>query len=399
MFTNVQTENQLPRPGGAAGFLTVDSGLASVTIGPPVLQNIQVDTTRISGGQTHSLYCIDTSGSCIGGGGLFTGSGLPTRAASMSNGLNASEASLAGNGESVFNSTNHNASGFDMDSYPRGEFTSIGGTANLLGASYGAASIGGQSDVAGAMIVIPPRWYAAPTASGGGSLAAGVYCYRASAMDASGGESTAGLEQCVTAGASGQVTIHMFNPLSAASRCYRLYRTAVNGGAGNENVYLNVNATCGGSTIAASVADSSGGGPIVITDTGALTYTSGTPKTRSSGYSTVFNFDNVPSWIAAGPTSFGPPVGIGTTCQDVGVNTCITDGVKVDVAGGLIRNDTGLLVKPIAVASLPAAAAGNAGQWREVNNSTTVTVEGQTCVGGSTHMAAAFSDGTVWKCF
>jgi hypothetical protein len=57
------------------------------------------------------------------------------------------------------------------------------------------------------------------------------------------------------------------------------------------------------------------------------------------------------------------------------------------------------IVTPIAVASLPAAAAGNAGQWRTVNDSTAIAAEGQTCAGGGTLTAAAFSNGTVWKCF
>lgn len=51
------------------------------------------------------------------------------------------------------------------------------------------------------------------------------------------------------------------------------------------------------------------------------------------------------------------------------------------------------------VASLPAAAAGNAGQIIEVTDSTAVAAEGQTCAGSSTNPALAFSNGTVWKCF
>ena len=51
------------------------------------------------------------------------------------------------------------------------------------------------------------------------------------------------------------------------------------------------------------------------------------------------------------------------------------------------------------VGSLPAAAAGNAGQIIQVTDSTAVAAEGQTCVGGNTNNALAFSTGTVWKCF
>jgi hypothetical protein len=54
---------------------------------------------------------------------------------------------------------------------------------------------------------------------------------------------------------------------------------------------------------------------------------------------------------------------------------------------------------PTIVSQLPAAAAGNAGQVRQVTDSTTVSTEGQTCVGSGAVAALAFSNGTVWKCF
>lgn len=57
-----------------------------------------------------------------------------------------------------------------------------------------------------------------------------------------------------------------------------------------------------------------------------------------------------------------------------------------------------VLLDGVAVGSLPSAAS-NGGVIMYVNDSTTVSVEGQTCVGSSTHKALAFSDGTQWKCF
>ena len=54
---------------------------------------------------------------------------------------------------------------------------------------------------------------------------------------------------------------------------------------------------------------------------------------------------------------------------------------------------------PVLVGALPAAASANAGQIKSVSDSTSVATEGQTCVGGSTNSALAFSNGTVWKCF
>lgn len=61
-----------------------------------------------------------------------------------------------------------------------------------------------------------------------------------------------------------------------------------------------------------------------------------------------------------------------------------------------------LTTTPVAVGSLPAASSANAGQWRTVSDSTTISAEGQTCAGGNStppNKAAAFSNGSIWKCF
>ena len=58
-----------------------------------------------------------------------------------------------------------------------------------------------------------------------------------------------------------------------------------------------------------------------------------------------------------------------------------------------------LYLSATTVAALPAAGATNAGQWRTVSDSSAVTTEGQTCVGGGSERAAAYSNGVVWKCF
>jgi len=50
------------------------------------------------------------------------------------------------------------------------------------------------------------------------------------------------------------------------------------------------------------------------------------------------------------------------------------------------------------VAKLPSASA-NPGAMIRVTDSTAISTEGQTCVGGSSNMALAFSNGHVWKCF
>jgi hypothetical protein len=54
---------------------------------------------------------------------------------------------------------------------------------------------------------------------------------------------------------------------------------------------------------------------------------------------------------------------------------------------------------PITVSQFPPAAAGNTGQMRGVTDSTTINSEGQSCQGGGSGAALAFSNGTVWKCF
>jgi hypothetical protein len=98
----------------------------------------------------------------------------------------------------------------------------------------------------------------------------------------------------------------------------------------------------------------------------------------------------------AGATSFTRLDFGGTTSSFVALCTsgttatiCAADGTAVAFLG----NGTQV------VASLPAAAAGNKGWQIAVSDSTTVAVEGQTCVGSGTVTALAFSNGTVWKCF
>ena len=62
---------------------------------------------------------------------------------------------------------------------------------------------------------------------------------------------------------------------------------------------------------------------------------------------------------------------------------------------------TGTWATPVLTigSTLPAASSNNAGQWATVNNSTAIATEGQTCTSGGTAYAAAFSNGSVWKCF
>lgn len=76
-----------------------------------------------------------------------------------------------------------------------------------------------------------------------------------------------------------------------------------------------------------------------------------------------------------------------------------TQKASLDTSNGNLVSVGSGLFGPVTVGALPAAAAGNKGQMITVSDSTAVTAEGQTCVGGSTNTALAFSNGTVWKCF
>ena len=49
--------------------------------------------------------------------------------------------------------------------------------------------------------------------------------------------------------------------------------------------------------------------------------------------------------------------------------------------------------------SLPSCAAGTAGWQVHITDSTTVSAEGQSCVGSSTHDAIAICNGAGWVCF
>jgi hypothetical protein len=66
---------------------------------------------------------------------------------------------------------------------------------------------------------------------------------------------------------------------------------------------------------------------------------------------------------------------------------------------GVISAASFITLHSLTVSALPAPSAGNAGQIARVSDSTAVSTEGQTCMGGSSSTALAFSDGTKWKCF
>jgi hypothetical protein len=58
-----------------------------------------------------------------------------------------------------------------------------------------------------------------------------------------------------------------------------------------------------------------------------------------------------------------------------------------------------LALGALTVSTLPSASTANAGTMFRVSDSTTISTEGQTCSGGGSTTALAFSNGSVWKCF
>jgi hypothetical protein len=81
----------------------------------------------------------------------------------------------------------------------------------------------------------------------------------------------------------------------------------------------------------------------------------------------------------------------GTTWHIVGAPINVLCPTTIDVLGGSRFG-------AIAVGSLPSAASASGIMYR-VTDSTAISAEGQTCVGGSSNVALAFSNGSVWKCF
>jgi hypothetical protein len=73
-------------------------------------------------------------------------------------------------------------------------------------------------------------------------------------------------------------------------------------------------------------------------------------------------------------------------------------GTGSTIASGTTFVAPEVVPTPTTVANLPAAAS-NTFKIRTVYDSTAVTSEGQTCVGGGSNAALAFSNGTLWKCF
>jgi hypothetical protein len=72
--------------------------------------------------------------------------------------------------------------------------------------------------------------------------------------------------------------------------------------------------------------------------------------------------------------------------------------IEADTGSGVASFNDGVRAGGVIVSALPSAAS-NPGLMMYVTDSTTISAEGQTCVGSSSNKALAFSNGVSWKCF
>jgi hypothetical protein len=183
-------------------------------------------------------------------------------------------------------------------------------------------------------------------------------------------------------------------------------RMATSGGSLTAGTYFyTVSATGpdGGETVPATVASSSttAGGNLTIPlswtgESGAVTYN--VYRCQTSCVYSDGRIENSGNWRQIARLISGTSLndtGLGGTQQPPPTQTG-TGSVGINAKE---MYSPIMVLTPVKVASLPAAAPGNAGQMRVVNDSTAVTSEGQTCTGSSTNTALAFSNGSVWKCF
>jgi hypothetical protein len=214
-------------------------------------------------------------------------------------------------------------------STPRNHFGAFGaritsGT-NAPDAAYTSISSGGGS--AGPLANMLPYPDLRSVTLGSGSLGAGTYWYRMVTVDLSGGTSLPGPIDVETVGANSKLTfsLQLQQAFGRGLSGYRLYRSADSGAT-----------WC-------YVATTGNGTPNDNVDDGVVTCTSGALPTRNTAYEMRITNDALdPTFFAATNLAGTRPVGIGTTCKDLGVNTCITDGVKLDVKGGTLRGQGGV---------------------------------------------------------
>lgn len=196
-------------------------------------------------------------------------------------------------------------------------YTAGGATLSSVTASYTAA-IGNPAGLA-------------PTPSTtGGTFAAGTYYWVITAVDAVGESAVSNEVTATLTGSTSSVVLGWTATTNATG--YKIYRTAVGGGAGNENVL---------------VATISSGSTITYTDTGSAGATL-TPPTSNTTGGLIFAAGNV-SWTTSTLTAYYAAI-VDTTPGTSGTNPLIGyinfGGAQSDTAGTfqINWNSTGIFV-------------------------------------------------------
>ena len=192
----------------------------------------------------------------------------------------------------------------------------------------------GNGDVQWGQLVAGPDsgQFSTSTTTGTGSLAAGTYYYVATCINPDGGETLPTKELSATLGSTGEITITFGNNIEQG--CIgglKFYRGTTSGG---ENVWLNPGS--GYYTVYTNNHSS-------VTDAGTFTYTSATPPTVNTCYYSKLMMDyNSFSYLLAdnphGYSGSNTRLGIGTM-TDPGSGS----GIKLDVAGGTVRGQSGFI--------------------------------------------------------
>ena len=153
----------------------------------------------------------------------------------------------------------------------------------------------------------------------------------------------------------------------------------------------------------------------IFTGTASETYTLRYRTTNTNSFTVVGSGGTSAAPTQLMPTastmaliaSFGRTRNQSATNEFFGMGTNVSVGVgtqtpsasyKMDIVGAGGIRAAKLTTLTTTVGALPSAAS-NAGAMIAVSDSTAVAAEGQTCVGGSSNTALAFSNGVIWKCF
>jgi hypothetical protein len=250
-----------------------------------------------------------------------------------------------------------------------------------------------------AQVVPAPRigmFVLTPT-TGTGSLAAGTYYYRISCINADGGETLATGEISATLSATGRIAIFKNGSILPGCEALRVYVGTTSGG---ENQWLK----SGANNYTMSPPPNNNG---VYDDGSSFTRTSGTPASYDTAYESKLGMDTGSfSYLLADNFSgaSGTRLGIGTM-TDPGTGS----NIKVDVAGGTVRGQSGFVAglsdpaftnSPRAVyhAFIPALTSASTDATLTLDKGVTVTrVQAQAITapsGCSTNAIVRVTDGT-----